>query len=74
VSVFVLSLKSEDRTEVEVGNWAKHEKTFYSELLYVHILHILSSFPTITLKLQSSDLQFSNFNAPVIYTSLVIGS
>jgi hypothetical protein len=31
VSVFVLSPEIEDRDEVEVDNWAKHKKTFYSE-------------------------------------------
>jgi hypothetical protein len=31
VSLFVLSAEIEDRDEVEVGNWAKHKKTFYSE-------------------------------------------
>jgi hypothetical protein len=31
VSLFVLSPEIEDRDEVEVGNWAKHKKTFYSE-------------------------------------------
>jgi hypothetical protein len=30
-SLFVLSPEIEDRDEVEVGNWAKHKKTFYSE-------------------------------------------
>jgi hypothetical protein len=34
VSLFVLSLEIEDRDEVEVGNWAKHKKTFYN----VHFL------------------------------------
>jgi hypothetical protein len=31
VSLFVLSPEIEDGIEVEVGNWAKHKKTFYSE-------------------------------------------
>jgi hypothetical protein len=31
MSLFVLSLEIGDRDEVEVGNWAKHKKTFYSE-------------------------------------------
>jgi hypothetical protein len=31
VSLFVLSPEIEDRDEVEVGNWEKHKKTFYSE-------------------------------------------
>jgi hypothetical protein len=31
VSLFVLSPEIEDQDEVEVGNWAKHKKTFYSE-------------------------------------------
>jgi hypothetical protein len=31
VSLFVLSPEIEDRDDVEVGNWAKHKKTFYSE-------------------------------------------
>jgi hypothetical protein len=31
VSIFVLSPEIEDRDEVEVGNWAKHKKTFYPE-------------------------------------------
>jgi hypothetical protein len=30
-SLFVLSPEIEDRDEVEVGNWEKHKKTFYSE-------------------------------------------
>jgi hypothetical protein len=29
--LFVLSPEIEDRDEVEVGNWAKHKKMFYSE-------------------------------------------
>jgi hypothetical protein len=32
VCLFVLSPEIEDRDEVEVGNWAKHKKTFYSEV------------------------------------------
>jgi hypothetical protein len=39
VSLFVLSPEIEDRDEVEVGNWAKHKKTFYSYMIYT----ILSS-------------------------------
>jgi hypothetical protein len=31
VSLFVLSPEIENRDEVEVDNWAKHKKTFYSE-------------------------------------------
>jgi hypothetical protein len=31
MSLFVLSLEIGDRDEVEVDNWAKHKKTFYSE-------------------------------------------
>jgi hypothetical protein len=31
VSLFVLIPEIEDRDEVEVGSWAKHKKTFYSE-------------------------------------------
>jgi hypothetical protein len=31
VSLFVLSPEIEDRDDVEVGNWAKQKKTFYSE-------------------------------------------
>jgi hypothetical protein len=31
VSLFVLSPEIEDRNAVEVGNWAKHKKSFYSE-------------------------------------------
>jgi hypothetical protein len=30
VSLFVLGPEIKDRDEVEVGNWAKHKKTFYS--------------------------------------------
>jgi hypothetical protein len=30
VSLFVLSPEIEDRDAVEVDNWAKHKKTFYS--------------------------------------------
>jgi hypothetical protein len=32
VSLFVLSPEIEDRDEIEVDNWGKHRKTFYSEL------------------------------------------
>jgi uncharacterized protein YjbK len=32
VNLFVLSPEIEDRVEIEVGNWAKHKKTFYSLL------------------------------------------
>jgi hypothetical protein len=36
----MLSPEIEDRDEVEVGNWAKHKKTFYSEwLLYLQKDH-----------------------------------
>jgi hypothetical protein len=31
VSLFVVSPEFEDRDEVEIGNWAKHKKSFYSE-------------------------------------------
>jgi hypothetical protein len=31
MSVFVVSPEIEDRDQVEVDNWAKHKKTFYSE-------------------------------------------
>jgi hypothetical protein len=31
VSLFVLSPEIEDRNAVEVDNWAKHKKSFYSE-------------------------------------------
>jgi hypothetical protein len=31
VRFFVLSPEIEDRNAVEVDNWAKHKKTFYSE-------------------------------------------
>jgi hypothetical protein len=31
VSLFVLSPEAKDRDEVEVGNWVKHKKIFYSE-------------------------------------------
>jgi hypothetical protein len=39
----VLSPKIEDRDRVEVGNWAEHKKTFYSEryvLFYLQADHI----------------------------------
>jgi hypothetical protein len=42
------------------------QKKIGHELIYF-------SFPAVTLKLQSLDLQFSNFKALVISTSLVIG-
>jgi hypothetical protein len=35
VSLFVLSPEIEDRNAVEVGNWAKHKKTFHQKLNYV---------------------------------------
>jgi hypothetical protein len=31
VSLFVLSPEIEDRNAVEVDNWARHKKNFYSE-------------------------------------------
>jgi hypothetical protein len=37
VSLFVLSPEIEDRDEVEVRNWAKHKKTFYSDIIYYFI-------------------------------------
>jgi hypothetical protein len=42
VSLFVVSPEIEDRNAVEVGNWAKHKKTFYSEwylLFYLQADH-----------------------------------
>jgi hypothetical protein len=38
VSLFVLSPEIENCDEVEVGNWAKHKKTFYSESYMYTIL------------------------------------
>jgi hypothetical protein len=32
----VLNPEIEERDEVEVGNWAKHKKTFYSEYIIYH--------------------------------------
>jgi hypothetical protein len=67
VSLFVVSPEIADRDEIEVDNWAKHKKTFYSELYTYTILSssgsqkksdmnslIYFSFPTVTLKLQFS--------------------
>jgi hypothetical protein len=31
MSLFAVIPEIEDRDEVEVGNWAKHKKIFYSE-------------------------------------------
>jgi hypothetical protein len=45
---------------------SRSQKKIGHELIYF-------SFPAVTLKLQSSNLQFSNFKALVISTSLVIG-
>jgi hypothetical protein len=77
VSLFVLGPEAEDRDQVEVGNWAKHKKTFYSQWYMYTILssttsekkigHELIFFPAVTQK-----LQFSNFKATVIPISLVI--
>jgi hypothetical protein len=42
VSLFVASPEIEDRNAVEVGNWARHKNTFYSEsyiLFYLQADH-----------------------------------
>jgi hypothetical protein len=51
VSLFVLSPEMEDRDEVEVGNWAKHKKTFYSDIIYYFI------FKRITKKIGNDNFQ-----------------
>jgi hypothetical protein len=82
-SLFVVSTKIEDGDEVEVSNWAKHKKTFYSEWYTYTILSSsgsqkkiwtwvhLFSFAAVTVKWQFSNLQFLNFKAEVIPSSLV---
>jgi hypothetical protein len=64
-----MSLEIEDREEVEVGKWAKHKKSFYSEYNIILSLGglkkkkwdmnslIYFSFPAVTLKLQSSNFK-----------------
>jgi hypothetical protein len=86
VSLFVVSLEIEDRDAVEVatGRSTKRPSTLNDIILFylqadnkkksdMNSL-IYFSFAAVTLKLQSSNLQFSNFKALVISTSLVIGT
>jgi hypothetical protein len=75
---FVLS-SEKDRDEVEVGNWAKHEKTLYSEWyipFYLQTDHRknrtitnLFSIAAVTVKWQFVNLQFSILKAPVLVKS-----
>jgi hypothetical protein len=73
----VLTPEIEERDEVEVGNSAKHNKTFYFEWYYVYYFIIqedhkknwtwthLFSLAAVTVKWQISKLQFSNFKAVI---------
>jgi hypothetical protein len=86
VSLFVLSPEIEDRDEDEVatGRSAKRPSILNDILFYLQAhqkkkieheliyLFIDLFFPAVTLKLRFSNLQFSNFKAPVITSPVVI--